>query len=113
MGIRGDLQLLERAVKQRWLTEPLKPQVIETLKSALTCGDVRAELRAAQILVAMESQNQNDEHKAVDVRVTTRHDRLDAIAADLGIDRGTIEAVTRSAIGGDCGDAIASGGSSE
>lgn len=48
---------------------------------------------ASKALLAAEGQNQADEHKAVDVQVSTRHDRLDAIAADLGIDIGLIEAV--------------------
>jgi hypothetical protein len=55
---------------------------------------------AAKALLAAESQNQSDEHKLIDVSVATRHDELDAIAADLGIEIGAIEAADRAATGG-------------
>jgi hypothetical protein len=56
---------------------------------------------AAKALMAAESQNQADEHKVIDVRVTTRHDELDAIAADLGIEIGAIEDATGAGKGSD------------
>ena len=46
---------------------------------------------AAKALMAAEAQNQADEHKVIDVSVSTRHDRLDEIAADLGIEVSVIE----------------------
>lgn len=41
---------------------------------------------ASRALIAAESQNVTDEHKIIDVRIQQRNDRLDAIAAELGID---------------------------
>jgi hypothetical protein len=55
---------------------------------------------AAKALLAAEQQNQSDEHKLIDVSVATRHDELDAIAADLGIEIGLVEAADRAATGG-------------
>jgi hypothetical protein len=55
---------------------------------------------AAKALLAAESQNQRDDHKVVDVSIATRHDELDAIAADLGIEIGLVEAADRAATGG-------------
>ena len=49
--------------------------------------------------MAAESQNQADEHKVLDVSISTRNAELDAIAADLGIEIGFIEAVSRPSEG--------------
>jgi hypothetical protein len=57
----------------------------------------RERTSAFKAILAAEAQNQADEHKVIDVNVSTRHDRLDAIAADLGIEIGFIEAATREA----------------
>lgn len=50
--------------------------------------------------MAAEKQNQDDEHKVVDVRIANRHAELDAIAADLGIEIGLVEDAHRSSTGG-------------
>jgi len=92
-GVRGELLTIERSIKKRWLTDTMKPEAMAAVERALTCGDPRAELRAAQILVSMEAQNQSDEHKVIDVNVATRNDNLDEIAANLGLDIGIIEAI--------------------
>lgn len=92
--------MIERAIKNRWLTEGLKEDAIAAIKRGLNCGDDRAEQTAVRNLIAMESQNQKDEHKVIDVRVQTRHDELAGIAADLGIEVGAIEDAERQA---DCG----------
>lgn len=60
---------------------------------------------AAKALISAESQNQSDEHKVVDIELRTEHDRLDAIAADLGIEVDFIEATARASGGGVGGDA--------
>jgi phosphosulfolactate synthase (CoM biosynthesis protein A) len=52
----------------------------------------RDRISAGKALLAAEAQNQADEHKAVDVSLRTEHDRLDAIARDLGLEVGLIEA---------------------
>jgi HAMP domain-containing protein len=98
VGIKGDLVLIQRAVANRWLTEELKPKVIETLTSALSSGDPRAELRAAQIIISMEAQNQKDERK----ELKELYERILSIANQFGIDIpdvATIEATEVAAIG--------------
>jgi hypothetical protein len=45
----------------------------------------------------MVGQNQKDEHKVIDVRVVTRNDQFDAIAAELGITLDLIEHAARQA----------------
>ena len=97
MGVRGELRMLSTAIRKRWLTDDLKPLAIEAIERGLTCGDERAEQTAVRNLLMMESQNQGDEHKIVDVRIQQEHDRLDAIATELGIDKGLIESVARKA----------------
>lgn len=87
---RSDLILIGQAVKQRWLTGPLKSRAIATLRDGMDSDDERIRMRAAQILVAMESQNQQDEHKLVDVHLHARNARLASIAAELGIDEDII-----------------------
>lgn len=58
---------------------------------------------AAKALMAAEKQNQEDEHKLVDMRIEDRNHTLDAIAADLGIEIGIVEAAQRKGIGSDLG----------
>jgi hypothetical protein len=43
-------------------------------------------IKAANVLRGMESSNQSDEHKVIDVRIQQRSAELDAIAIELGID---------------------------
>jgi hypothetical protein len=94
------MRMIERAIKKRWLTDDLKTDALAAIKRGLNCGDDRAEQTAVRNLIAMEAQNQKDEHKVIDVRVQTRHDELAGIAADLGIEVGAIEDAARQA---DCG----------
>jgi len=61
MGVRGDLVLTLQAVNNRWLTADLKPKAMDAVRRGLSSGDPRAELRAAEIVIAMERQNQVDE----------------------------------------------------
>jgi hypothetical protein len=99
--------MMARALTQRWpISEKTKRGVIGALINILADpkASPREKTSAAKALMAAEQQNQADEHKIVDVRITTRHDRLDAIAADLGIDQGFIESIAREASGGDRGD---------
>ena len=56
---------------------------------------------AARAILAAEAQNQSDEHKVVDVAISERNNRLDALAADLGIEVGIIEAIEGQASRGD------------
>lgn len=83
MGQRSDLQLIERAVKQRWnFDKSLAEQAVE---DGLRSPDDRVRVRALSIAVAMEKQNQADEHKELDADAQLRRDRLIALAARLGI----------------------------
>ena len=100
MGVRGEMRMIERAIKNRWLTDDLKADALAAIQRGLRCGDDRAEQTAVRNLIAMEAQNQKDEHKVIDVRVTTRHDQLAGIAADLGIEVGLIEDVAGKADSG-------------
>jgi phosphosulfolactate synthase (CoM biosynthesis protein A) len=61
----------------------------------------RDRISAGKALLAAEAQNQADEHKAVDVSLRTEHDRLDAIARDLGLEVGLVEAAEGQSSGGD------------
>ena len=97
MGVRGEMRMIERAIKNRWLTDDLKSDALAAIQRGLKCGDDRAEQTAVRNLIAMEAQNQKDEHKVIDVRVVTRNDQYDAIAAELGIEIGVIENAARQA----------------
>jgi hypothetical protein len=91
------MRMIERAIKSRWLTEDLKSDAVAAIRRGLNCGDDRAEQTAVRNLIAMEAQNQKDEHKVIDVRVVTRNDQYDAIAAELGIAPDLIEYAARQA----------------
>jgi hypothetical protein len=108
MPIR-DTRMMARALEQRWpMTPEVRKAVVGRLIKVLTDPESkkREVIAASKALMAAEAQNQEDEHKVLDVRVATRNDRLDAIAADLGIDPSVIEAATREAGSGVGSDAI-------
>jgi len=108
MPIR-DTRMIQRAFEQRWKMDPgQRAAVVARLLGVIANrnSSPREVTAAAKALLAAEAQNQADEHKAIDVRISTRHDRLDAIAADLGIEIGLIEAATREADSSVGGDAI-------
>jgi hypothetical protein len=101
-----DLRLLRRAIKKRWeIPEEFREVIVGRLRDIITEGDEEIALKAIAEVRQLESQNQRDEHKLVDVSLSTRNDRLDAIAADLGIDQGLIESIARETGVGDSGDA--------
>jgi hypothetical protein len=97
-----DTRMMVKAVEQRW---PMSPEYREAVIRRLIriVADPKSSNReataAARALMAAEQQNQSDEHKVVDVRVTTRNDRLPAIAADLGIEIGALADASGSAGG--------------
>lgn len=101
MGVRGELQMLETAIRRRWAVDTEK--AARTVNKYLDHPDPRIAVRVASIAVMMEGQNQKDEHKLVDVEIQQQHARLDVVAAELGIDQSTIEATCREAIVGDSG----------
>lgn len=100
---RRDLQMIETAITKRWLTDDLKPKAIEAIKAGLESSDDRVKARAVSALIKMESQNQQDEHKVVDIGIANRNARLDAIAADLGIEPGLIANATGASGDSDSG----------
>jgi len=89
-----------KAMQQRW---PIKPEYREAVlrRNIRIIADPnsseRAVAAASKVIIAAEAQNQADEHKVIDVRVITRNDELDGIAADLGIEIGLVEAAQREA----------------
>lgn len=104
-----DLRLLRMAVRKRWdISEEFRRVALERLAMIVSTGDDEIALKAIAEVRQLENQNQKDEHKLVDVSISTRHDQLDAIAADLGIDVGIIEAASRKA---GIGDRVFKGGS--
>lgn len=101
MPIR-DTRQLARALMQRWpINDNMRAGIIATLIKVLKDDDAspREKTSAAKALLAAEKQNQEDEHKLIDVRIQQRHAELDALAADLGIEIGVIEDATRSGNG--------------
>lgn len=80
MGVRGDLVLLETAVRRRWDIDC--KSAAETINKCLTDADPRVALRAAGIAALMESQNQKDEHKDLD----EFSNRVLELANRLGVD---------------------------
>ena len=108
MGIR-DTRMMAKAMTQRW---DIKPEYRDAIVKRLArividpSSSPREVTAASKALMSAEAQNQADEHKVVDVRVSTRHDQLDAIATDLGIDPSLIEAAAGKADSSDSGIAI-------
>lgn len=94
---------MERALRERW---PIKQEYREAIIKRLIriiadpASSAREVASASRALLAAEAQNQQDQHKIIDVNVATRHDQLASIAADLGIEIGVIEDVARQASGG-------------
>ena len=97
MGTRSDLQLIERAVKRRWVFD--KSLAERAIEEGLNSPDDRVRVRCLSIAVAMEKQNQDDEHKVLDVDSQHRRDRLIALAARLGVDPIFIGSITTDAGG--------------
>ena len=80
MGVRGDLRLLETAVRRRWDIDC--KAAARTINECLGDPDPRVALRAAGIAAMMESQNQKDEHKDLDEFSS----RVLELANRLGVD---------------------------
>lgn len=99
--------MAQKALEQRW---PIKPEYREGLIRRLTAivispnSKPREVIAASRALIAAESQNQADEHKVVDVRLSTRNDQLDAIATDLGIEVSVVIDAERKGIGSNISD---------
>ncbi len=99
MTPKQEARLINRAVVNRWDISPDEMQktierVIDLRDNAL---DEATQMAAIRAIVSMVGQNQKDEHKVIDVRVVTRNDQYDAIAAELGIAPDLIEHAARQA----------------
>jgi hypothetical protein len=93
-----DLRLLRRAIKKRWeIPAEFRDVVVGRLRDLIEDGDPEIALKAIAEVRHLESQNQRDDHKVVDVSIAAGNFELDAIAADLGIEIGAIEAADRAA----------------
>jgi hypothetical protein len=95
VGVRSDLQIIERAVKRRWNFD--RELAERAVADGLTSPDDRVKMRALSIAVAMERQNQADEHKVLDIGNQWDRDRLAAIASELGVDESLVFDATRIA----------------
>jgi stalled ribosome rescue protein Dom34 len=93
-----DLRLLRRAIKKRWeIPAEFRDVVVGRLRDLIEEGDPEIALKAIAEVRHLESQNQRDEHKVVDVSIAAGNFELDAIASDLGIEVGVVEDATRKA----------------
>jgi hypothetical protein len=89
------------AVRKRWdISEDFRKIALARLAMIVSTGDDDIALKAIAEVRQLESQNQKDEHKVLDVSISARNDELDAIAADLGVEIGVIEAASRQTEGG-------------
>ena len=85
MGVRSDLQIYSRAVKQRWpVSDAMKQSVAAEMERIVTSktASERAKISAAKVLISAEAQNQSDEH--IETADENRN-RFSAIAQRLGI----------------------------
>ena len=89
--------MLEMAVRRRFDIDTEK--AARKVNQLMDSNDERIATRVLAIAALMESINQKDQHKVIDVHVTKRLDRLDGIAAGLGVDVSVIENAQREAGG--------------
>jgi hypothetical protein len=99
MTPKQEARLINRAVRNRW-DIPAK-EMQKTIERVVylrdNADDEAVQMAAVRAIVSMVGQNQKDEHKVIDVRVVTRNDQYDAIAAELGIAPDLIEHAARQA----------------
>lgn len=97
---------MAKALTQRW---PVSPEIRRMIVGRLikVMADPQASPReitsAAKALMSAEKQNQEDEHKLIDVSIEERDVALDAIASDLGITIDLIADAQRQSGGSDSG----------
>lgn len=89
--------MLRTSIARRWDTSELQQLMIAGLPEDLVHDNPKVRKAARDCVIAMESQNQKDEHKFLDAAITQRNTDLDELATDLGIEVGTIEAIERQA----------------
>ena len=89
MGVRGDLQMLETAIRRRYPVDAEK--AARTVNQFLDDPDPRAALRAAAIAALMEGQNQKDEHHKAVIELERIRDQLTTL-----LDTANAGAITES-----------------
>jgi hypothetical protein len=96
-----DLRLLRRAIKKRWdIPEDLRNIIVGRLRDIIESGDDEIALKAIAEARHLESQNQKDEHKLVDVQLHRKITELAEIAGEIGVDLDLVEDAERSREGG-------------
>lgn len=104
-----DLRLLRRAIKKRWdIPEEFRGVIVGRLREIIEGGDDEIALKAIAEARHLESQNQKDEHKLVDVRIHNKIAELAEIAGEIGVDLDLVADAERSR--GGCVDVIESDG---
>lgn len=100
-----DTRMKARAITQRWqMSHEQRQSVIEDLLAVMRnpLSNPREKIAAAKALISAEGQNQSDEHKVLDVQLQLDHDRLSAIASELGIDPAlVVDAASKTGAGTD------------
>jgi cellobiose-specific phosphotransferase system component IIB len=95
-----DLRLLRRAIKKRWeIPEEFRSIIVGRLRDIIESGDDEIALKAIAEARHLESQNQKDEHKLVDVRIHHKITELAEIAGEIGVDIDLIQDAERSRSG--------------
>jgi cell division protein FtsX len=99
MTPKQEARLINRAVVNRWPVpaEQMRKTIERVVYLRDNADDEAVQMAAVRAIVSMVGQNQKDEHKVIDVRVVTRNDQYDAIAAELGIAPDLIEHAARQA----------------
>jgi hypothetical protein len=98
-----DIRMIQKAFEQRWAIRPdykaalLKRMMLIVADPNSTPREATA---AAKALIAAEKQNQDDEHKFLDLTVQTRSIELDELAIELGIEVSAIEDAERESSSG-------------
>jgi hypothetical protein len=90
--LHDDCRLIMSAIKKRWpIPDAMKEGLVNRIGRIITENpDDEVVIKAANVLRGMESSNQSDEHKVIDVRIQQRNVELDRIASELGIDQSLI-----------------------
>lgn len=99
-----DTRMIQKAFEQRW---PIKPEYRSALLARMMrivadpSSSPREATAAAKALIAAEKQNQDDEHKFIDVTLQTRNLELDELATEIGVEVSAIEDAQREGSTGD------------
>jgi hypothetical protein len=87
----SDLRLVEFGIKKRWpISDQMKSHIVDSLNAFLDGDNSRVKIKAIEIIVSLEAQNQRDElkhsaHSAHPAHSAKNVD-MDAIARDLGLE---------------------------